>query len=366
MFDRNRGLALWLAVIAGCGLLGCTRFRITVPAPSIRDLSPNAVTAGSPAFDLTINGIGFVDGYSEVRFGSVVYGPTQWTAPTPGVIVVRVAASYVATARQVQVTVINRPLNTDGGTTTADFTINNPVPNVTGVSTTLPPPNDQNFVPAGGPSFRMLVTGSGFASGSLIQWDGVARITNLLSANQLATEVSAADLAVSRTVRVSASNPAPGGGLSPTSVPFTVYAVSTVIPFLGIVPWFQTRVTFDDPPPASTVAPLNGFYPRPPSSLPPRLTFPAGQWEWAAELVNNRQVRDAFFSQSTAFPANSRTFSFANGPRILSSVDVITPTAGTVTLRDDTGRTKTQQIAVGPVQNHRHGLVRPTVRGNHR
>jgi hypothetical protein len=224
------------------------------------------------------------------------------------------------------------------------------VPSVASVVTNLPAPNDQNSVPAGGPAFRMMVTGSGFVAGSLVQWDGIARITNVLSPNQVTTDVPASDSATSRTVQVTVFNPAPGGGQSPTSVPFTFYIVARVVPFVGIVPWFQTRVTFDDPPPPSPFAPLNGFYPRAPSSLPPRLNFPTGQWEWAAEIVNTRPVNDAFFSQNATLPANNRSFRFANGSRVLSSVEVITPTAGTLTLRDDNGRTTTQQIAVGPVQ----------------
>lgn len=207
-------------------------------------------------------------------------------------------------------------------------------------------------MPAGGPAFRMMVTGSGFVPGSLVQWDGIARVTNVVSPNQVTTDVTASDAAVSRTVQVSVSNPAPGGGRSPTSIPFTFHYVLTVIPVnLGILPWFQTRVSFDDPPPpSSTETPLDGLYPRPPSNLPPRLNFPTGQWVWAAEVVNNIPVRDAFFSVNPAFPANRRSFSFANGPRILASVEVITQIAGILTLTDDNGRTVSQSITVGPVQ----------------
>ena len=352
MIGRTGVLARLLALIA-LGLVGCTTFTIgPTPVPTITSLSPSSATAGSPAFDLTINGSGFLEGFSEVRFGSITYNWRQWVSVTPNAIVIRIGAPSVATARQIVVTVNNIPApgTGGGGTATADFTINNRVPSVASVVTNLPPPNDQNSVPAGGPAFRMMVTGSGFVAGSLVHWDGIARITNVLSPNQVTTDVPASDSAMSRTVLITVFNPAPGGGQSPTSVPFTFYTVFQVVPFVGIVPWFQTRVTFDDPPPPSTVAPLSGFYPRAPSSLPPRLNFPTGQWEWAAEIVNTMPVNDAFFSQDATLPANSRSFGFANGPRVLSSVEVITPTAGTLTLRDDNGRTTTQQIAVGPAQ----------------
>jgi hypothetical protein len=344
-------LAPFLSGLAILGLVRCTTFTLgPAPIPTITSLSPSSVTAGSPAFDLTINGSGFVNRFSSVRFGSVVYGPNDLVSVTGNAIVIRIGASSVATPRPLQVTVQNPTTFGGGGTATADFDVNHAVPNVTGVSTSLPPPNDQNAAPAGGPPFRMLVTGSGFAPGSLVRWDGIARITNFLSPTQITTDVAASDIVASRTVQVSVTNPAPGPSQSPTSVPFTIYAVPTVTSIVGIVPWFQTRVTFDDPPPPTTLAPLDGFYPRPPSSLPPRLNFPNGQWQWQEERVNNVMVRDAFFSNNPALPANSRTFSFANGPRILATLDVITKTAGTITLRDDTGRTTTAQITVGPVQ----------------
>jgi hypothetical protein len=351
--------ALLLSVLALLGVIGCTTFTVTVPAPTITGLNPTNVTAGSPAFDLTITGTGIVDGFSEIHFGTVIpYLPHQWTFVAPNSAVIRVGAAFVAEDRVggVPVSIVNRSGGSfiGGGTATTTFTVTSPLPNVASVVTNLPPPNDQNSVSTGVPPFRMMVTGSGFTTGSLIFWDGVARLTNFVSRNQVTTDVAGSDVGTPRTVQVSVANPTPGGGRSPTSVPFTIYPMYPELvaagPLLWLLTW-QTRVTFDDPPPAMTEAPLNGPYPRPPSSLAPRLSFPAGQWEWADEVINGIRVRDAFFSTSTAFPATSRDFLFANGPRILSGVEVISKTAGTLTLRDGNGRTMTRQIVVGPVQS---------------
>ncbi len=352
MLSRIGLSAALRTVIASLAIAGCTTFTIgPAPVPTIASLSPNNVTAGSQTFDLIINGTGYVSGFTEVRFGSVRYRPHELRSVTANMIVLRIGASFVANAGMLTVTVVNRVLSTGGGgTATATFTINNPPPTVSSVTTNLPPPNDRNSVPAEGPPFRMLVSGGNFVPGSLIRWDGIARITSYVSPNQVATDVTTGDLAVSRTVQVGVLNPAPGGGQSPTTMPFTIYAVLRAVTFVGILPWFQVRVTFDDPPPPMAEAPLDGLYPRPPSSLPPRLDFPAGQWEWADETVNNVRVRDAFFSAGTAFPATRRSFSFANGPRVLAGVDVITKTAGTLTLNDGSGRSVTQAIAVGGVQ----------------
>jgi hypothetical protein len=351
--------APFLAALA-LALGSCTTFTIgPAPAPTVTGLSPSSVIAGSPAFDLTINGTGFITRFTRVRFGSINYGIYQVNVTANG-IVIRIGASSVATPGQVTVTVVNPTTIGGGGTATAVFTINSPVPEITGVATSLAPPNDQNAVPACGPAFRMTVTGNRFVPGALITWNGIARVTNVVSPTQLTTEVAASELTTSRTFQVGVTNPAPGGGPSPTSRPFTVYGNYICLsstPFLGILPWFVTRVTFDDPPPSTTLAPLNGLYPRPPSALPPRLDFPTGQWEWQQETINNVMARSAFFSTDATFPANSRTFSFANGPRILSRIEVITVTAGTLTLRDANGRTVMRPITVGPVQTIDTGWV---------
>jgi hypothetical protein len=321
--------------------------------PTISSLNPGIVPAGSPTFDLVINGTGFVSRFTTVRFGSINYGIYNVSVVNGTSMIIRVGAASVAVAGQHTVTVVNSTSFGGGGTATAVFTINNPVPDVTGVSTNLAPPNDQNAEPLCGPAFRMTVRGSRFVPGTVIRWDGIARVTNFVSSTELTTEVAATELTTSRTIVVSVVSPAPGGGPSPTSRPFTIYGnyfclTSTTV--IGILPWFQTRVTFDDPPPGTSITPFSGLYPRPPSALPPRLSFPAGQWEWQQETVNGVMVRDVFFSDNPAFPTYSRTFSFANGPRILASLEVITQNAGTLTIRDSSGRTVTQQLTVGPVR----------------
>lgn len=351
----TRVVAPFFPVLALLGLGSCTTFTLgPAPIPTVSSLFPGSVTAGSPAFDLTINGTGFVSSFTTVRFGSINYGIHDVVVGSNGTsMVIRVGASSVAVPGQLTVTVVTPTRFGGGGTATRVFTINSPVPDVASVSTSLPSPNDQNAVPLCGPAFRMTVRGSRFVPGALIRWDGIARVTNFVSATELTTEVAASELVTSKTIEVGVANPAPGGGPSSTSRPFTIYGnylCLTATTVIGILPWFQTRVTFDDPPPATNITPFSGPYPRPPSVLPPRLNFPVGQWEWQQETVNGVMVRDVFFADNPAFPTYSRTFSFANGPRILVSLEVITQNAGTLTIRDANGRTVTQQLTVGPVR----------------
>jgi hypothetical protein len=355
MRTLSRVVASLFTVLALLGLGSCNTFTLgPAPIPTISSLSPGSVTAGSPPFDLTINGTGFVNSFTTVRFGSISYGIRDLVVGPNGTsIVIRIGASSVAVPGQLTVTVVTPTRFGGGGTATRVFTINSPVPDVASVSTSLAPPNDLSAVPLCGPAFRMTVRGSRFAPGAVIRWDGIARVTNFVSATELTTEVAASELTTSRMIEVDVANPAPGGGPSSTSRPFTIYGnyfCLTTTTVIGILPWFQTRVTFDDPAPGTAITPFSGLYPRPPSMLPTRLNFPVGEWEWQQETVNGVMVRDVFFAENPAFPTYSRTFSFANGPRILVSLEVITQNAGTLTITDANGRTVMQQLTVGPVR----------------
>ena len=69
-------------------------------------------------------------------------------------------------------------------------------------------------VSSGGPAFTLTVNGTGFVSGSVVQWNGAALSTQFVSASQLTASVPASDIAVASTATVTVSNPALGGGVS--------------------------------------------------------------------------------------------------------------------------------------------------------
>lgn len=98
------------------------------PAPAVSSVDPGTVTAGGPAFTLTVNGTGFTPG-TVVRWNganrtTTVVSTTRVTASIP--------ASDVAAAGVARVSVVAPP---PGGGTTAEFVVN-----VTGGTTTPPPP----------------------------------------------------------------------------------------------------------------------------------------------------------------------------------------------------------------------------------
>ena len=67
---------------------------------------------------------------------------------------------------------------------------------------------------AGTGAFTLTVTGTGFISGSVVNWNGSSRTTTYVSATQLTAAITAADIATVGTGQVTVTNPAPGGGTS--------------------------------------------------------------------------------------------------------------------------------------------------------
>lgn len=76
-------------------------------------------------------------------------------------------------------------------------------------------------VTAGAGDFTLTVHGSGFVQASLVRWNSVDLTTTLISDVELRALVPGAQVADAGVASVSVFNPAPGGGLSPSS-PFEV------------------------------------------------------------------------------------------------------------------------------------------------
>ena len=95
-----------------------------------------------------------------------------------------------------------------------------------GTSTQSGPPPTPSAVPfvnqplvpdtaaPGGGGFTLTVTGSGFVSDSVVNWNGSPRATTFVSSSQLTASISASDIATAGTASVTVVNPTPGGGSS--------------------------------------------------------------------------------------------------------------------------------------------------------
>jgi len=189
-------------------------FTITAaPLPAATTLSPASKTAGDPAFTLTVNGTGFVEGLSKVRWN----GEDRITAyASTTKLAAAIPAADLVSADTASVTVFNP--TPGGGTSNAKtFTINNRVPTITSLSPTIKT--------AGDPAFTLTVNGTNFVAGSRVRWKGSDRATTYVSATRLDAAIPAADLVSAGTASVTVFNPAPGGGTSNAKT-FTIRAAT--------------------------------------------------------------------------------------------------------------------------------------------
>lgn len=85
-------------------------------------------------------------------------------------------------------------------------------------ATPNPVPTLNPIVPAatapGGAAFSLKVTGSGFVSGSVVEWKGSPRTTTFVDSSHLSAAISASDIASPTTATITVVSPAPGGGAS--------------------------------------------------------------------------------------------------------------------------------------------------------
>ncbi len=93
---------------------------------------------------------------------------------------------------------------------------------------------NQPLVPAavspGSPAFTLSASGSGFVSGSTIDFNGAPLATTFLDSQHVSAVVPAADVASAATTSVTVANPAPGGGFS-NVVYFQVAAPESTVAF---------------------------------------------------------------------------------------------------------------------------------------
>jgi hypothetical protein len=189
-------------------LNGCSSSTTNIPTPVIGTISPDSVTAGSEAFTLFISGTGFET--NTVGFLDGTSRPSKFNMVT-GQIEMSITAADVAVAdSSAQVTVAN-PL--PGGTSNALTLVVNPIANGAPTITGFNPPS----ATAGtmGP-FAVSVAGTGFVQTSVVNWNGSPRATTFVSSSQLMVNFTTQDLATAGSGSVSVSNPAPGGGVSPS------------------------------------------------------------------------------------------------------------------------------------------------------
>ena len=204
------GTASVVVAIPGALASNALTFTITpAPAPAhLTSLSPFTAAAGSASFTLIVNGTGFVTG-AVVKWNGVALTSAYLSST---VVVAQVPASDVAAAGTASVTVVNPGV---AASNALAFTVTGGA--AAAHLTSLSP----NAARAGSASFTMTVTGTGFVSGAVVNWNGSARTTTFVSATQLKAVVHTSDLAAQGTAQVTAVNP---GASASNALTFTVIA----------------------------------------------------------------------------------------------------------------------------------------------
>ena len=207
----------------GGGTSGNLTFTVntaTNPVPTATSLVPSSTPAGGAALTLIVNGTNFV-ATSVVRWNgsnrtTTFVSATQLTAA--------ISASDIASQGTRTITVLNP---TPGGGTSGGLTFtisapqtNNPVPVATSTSPTS--------WPTGGSAFTLTVMGSGFVPASVVHWNGTARTTTVISANELRASINPADVAAASLPTITVVSPSPGGG---RSVPLTFFVQDGAITY---------------------------------------------------------------------------------------------------------------------------------------
>ncbi len=174
----------------------------TNPTPITISLIPSSAVAGSAALTLTVTGADFVRS-SVVNWNGVAH-ETTFVAATR--LTAKIPADDLATPGSSATITVVSP-SPGGGTSAAQtFSINNPTP----VLASIEP--SSTFAGAG--ALTLTVTGSGFVSATLVNWNGAPRKTIYGSATQLTASIPATDLASSSIANITATSPTPGGGSS--------------------------------------------------------------------------------------------------------------------------------------------------------
>jgi hypothetical protein len=191
------------------------------PTPTITALDPSSAVAGGAAFDLGVTGTDFATASS----GAVVCwdgGDLVTTRDSATHLTAAVPASLIAAAGSANVTVRN---GADPGAPVSapvSFSIGNIVPALASIT---PSSAWAGYVKD---DLTLAAYGADFLSGARITLGArETSTTAFVSAAELTVPLLAADLATPGIISVGVKNPAPGGGLSPTTQPLAVVPETT-------------------------------------------------------------------------------------------------------------------------------------------
>lgn len=200
------------------------------PAPAITSVSPTAATAGSAGATLIVTGTNLLpcSGVQWTNAGVTTQFVTKYVGPTqqnPAQLIATVPAANIASVETTAQVSVATPASSTNTSNSVSFpTV---LPTLTSLSASTTSASNTPFCSTTG--LTLNVTGTGFADGLVVDWNGSPRPTTLMSATQLTAEISATDTAFLGTggaavaITVSGSGP----GTNSNSLKFSVMAPPT-------------------------------------------------------------------------------------------------------------------------------------------
>lgn len=202
----------------GGGASNSLEFTVKNPVPAITSLSVNNITAGTSDFTLRVTGANFAAG-AKLDFGSLHFAPS---ASASGQIEVTIPAAAISSGAVLPLTVTN-PGPGGGSSNVLQFTIYNPVPELTALSS--------QSVLLTSQAFSLDIVGNNFVPETEIEFGSV--MLRPASSDHGHMNLTVPKYAFPRggVLTVRAISPAPGGGSS-NVLEFTV---ENPVPVLGSV-----------------------------------------------------------------------------------------------------------------------------------
>ena len=149
---------------------------------------------------------------------SVAPGPANRFPQTVGIIVTPLREIYFTDTNNNRIRRVGPEITTC--TRTGTVIISNPAPALTSINPTSAPRESA--------SFTLTVRGSNFVNGSVVRWNGNARQTMFVSANELKATIPPEDLLSAGSAEVLVFTPSPGGGTSNAAMFIVTNPVPTV------------------------------------------------------------------------------------------------------------------------------------------
>jgi hypothetical protein len=193
----------------GGGTSNAVEFTVNNPVPVLSTLSLDNTLAGSAAFPLTISGSNFVSG-SKIYIGSEELTPHVTSKTELSVVVPQ---TLLAHADLLPVSVSN-PGPGGGNSNSLEFTVKNPEPIITALST--------DNITAGTNDFSLQITGANFARGASFDFGSLHLMPLSSTSTQMQVMIPASALSGGAVLPVTVTNPDPGGGTS-NAIRFTIF-----------------------------------------------------------------------------------------------------------------------------------------------